>query len=323
MPPGSRSGATRSAAATRQPADRERRVGRHRDVDDDRRPDGGLGRVGGAGLAVPPADRAAVARAARGRERGRARLDHHAEVDLRRRAARALDEDLPAPRQHERVGRSVEQGEPGDDDRRPGPAATERREVQPDRHGVRRERDRVQPVRHVVVGRRHRVGDTGLAGAPRTGQDGERAAVARRRVAALDLARIRAAPVERLVDAVADRRERQEPPADDPVGDLEPASDVELDRPAIGQLDPVAGERLAGREDPADRHPGRAIAARVAPAVREVRDDEMARALARRRSIASSRSSRIQRRPAVRVPRSKGRPRKTEGPSGSRATAGR
>ena len=54
--------------------------------------------------------------------------------------------------------------------------------------------------------------------------------MARRRVASGRLAGVRPAPVERLVRHVADRRERHEPPADDPVGDLEAAAHV--DRPA-------------------------------------------------------------------------------------------
>ena len=89
--------------------------------------------------------------------------------------------------------------------------------------------DRVEPVGHVIVGCRNEVGDAGLGRAPGPGQDRERSAMAGRRIPAGLLARVRASPVERLVGPMADRRERHEPPADDPVGDLEAAAHV--DRP--------------------------------------------------------------------------------------------
>jgi hypothetical protein len=65
---------------------------------------------------IGPASRVRAA----GRPLRRTDLDHYAEVDLRNDAVRALDEELPARRQHERVGRPVEQAQPGDDDGGPG-----------------------------------------------------------------------------------------------------------------------------------------------------------------------------------------------------------
>ena len=104
----------------------------------------------------------------------------------------------------------------------------------------------------------------------------ERPAMARRRVASGRLAGVRPAPVERLVRHVADRRERHEPPADDPVGDLEPAAHVDRPAGAVREGEFVARERLARGEHPAHRVAREAVARGIAPAVGEVGDDDVA-----------------------------------------------
>ena len=116
-----------------------------------------------------------------------------------------------------------------------------------------------------------------LVRAPGAGHDRERPAVARRGVAPGRLAGVRPAPVERLVRHVADRRERHEPPADDPVGDLEAAAHVDRPAGAVRERELVARERLAGGQHPAHRVAGEAVAAGIAPAVGEVGDDDVAR----------------------------------------------
>ena len=70
--------------------------------------------------------------------------------------------------------------------------------------------------------------------------------------------RMRAAPVERLVDQVRDRGERALAPADDALVDLEPAADDVLDRPPEASSSGVSRERLPDRRDPADRQVRRA-----------------------------------------------------------------
>ena len=159
----------------------------------------------------------------------------------------------------------------------PGRPLPEGHDAQTRRLFVVAQGDRVEPVRHVIVGCRHEVGDAGLGRAPGARQDREGSAVAGRGIPAGLLARVRASPVERLVGPVADRRERHEAPADDPVGDLEAAADV--DDPVLPgrEQDLVAGQRLAGRQDPADGRAGQPFACGIAPAVRKVGDHQVAR----------------------------------------------
>jgi hypothetical protein len=64
---------------------------------------------------------------------------------------------------------------------------------------------------------------------------------------------------------------------DDPIGDLEPTAHLDDARPAIGEGDRIPGERLAGRQDPANGGPGRSLAVGIAPAVGQVGDDQVAR----------------------------------------------
>ena len=135
----------------------------------------------------------------------------------------------------------------------------------------------MEPVGRVVVGRGDEIDDARLGGAPGARKHRQESRLAGGDGATRRLAGMRAAPVEGLLRAMADRGERHEAPADDPVGDLEPAPDLEQPRAAVGECDLVSGQRLAGRQDPADRRAGRALPVLVTGAVGEMRDDEMAR----------------------------------------------
>ncbi len=132
----------------------------------------------------------------------------------------------------------------------------DRRETESHRSLAGEDGDRVEPQGDVVVGRRDEVGYRGLGRPPAARQHGERSGMARRRVAAGRLPRMRPSPVDRFVGTMADRLERQEAPADDPVDDLEAALDLDRAAPTVGADHLVGRQGLAGRKDPADRHAG-------------------------------------------------------------------
>ena len=134
----------------------------------------------------------------------------------------------------------------------------------------------MEPVGRVVVRGRDEVGDAHLGSAPRAGQHREQPGLAGGDAAARFLPWMWATPVERLVRPVTDRRERDEPPADDPVCDLESTADLDGSGRAIGERDRVPGEPLAGRQDPAHGCFGRSLPRGIAPAVREVGHHEVA-----------------------------------------------
>ena len=88
--------------------------------------------------------------------------------------------------------------------------------------------------------------------------------------------RVRAPPVERSIDLMGDSGEGTLAPADDALVHLEPAAHRHLDRSPRGQLEGVAGQRLADRRHPADRQVRRPSFDRIAPGVAEMGDDEVA-----------------------------------------------
>ncbi len=228
------------------------------------------------GPRAPPADRRAVIDG--DRVLGRSRSDGDPQVHHRQPRAGAVDQEPASRRERERVRGAVEQGQRRDDDGRAGPPISERNDVQRDGLPTAAQGDRMQPERHVVIPGRHEIGDAGLGRAPRARQHRERSGVAGRRIAAGFLARVRTAPVDRLVGPVADGRERQEAPPDDPVGDLESPSHLDHTSHPADEPELIVGEWLARRQDPAYGRPGQSLAGGIAPAVREVSHDEMARA---------------------------------------------
>ena len=251
-------------------ADADDRVRRDREVDDGR----SLGRAVRVGPRRPPAGDHRGARVGRGIRRSRP--DRRPEVDLRRRAAGPLDPDREARAPGERVRRSAEERHRGDDDVAPRPAFGERLEVHRHRFGAGRELDGVEPEQGVVRGARHEVGHPDLVPAVRPGHDRQRARLAGRGIPSAALGGMRAAPVEDLVGQVGDRGERRRTPAQDPVGDLEPAADRPRRRPPGAVHHRVSRERFADRDHVAHRHPGRPGARVVAPGIAQVGDDEVA-----------------------------------------------
>ncbi len=317
-------------------ADPDLRIRRRGEVDDGRL----AGRVSRRNPRPAPADRPAIARAAAIRRRpGRwERADGHPEVDAGQLASGPLDPELPTRRRDERIRGPVEHGHGRQDDGRARAAVAQRDEPEAQRHLAGRERDRVEPVGDVVVRGRDEVGDARLRGTPRGGEHPERPGVPGGRVAARGLDGVRAAPVHRRIRPMPNRFEGQEPPADDPVRDLEPAAHRDRPGSAVGERQLVGRERLAGREHPAHGHAGRPVPGGVPPAVGEVGHDDVAgcrdgaagragmasraSGAGRRRSIVTAWSSSTQRRAAERGASAKGRPRNTAGPLGSRSSAG-
>lgn len=187
--------------------------------------------------------------------------------------------DLPTRRDDQRIGAAREQGDRGDDDVGSGSAGGKRSQpelAQLVRRPVGSDADRMQPIGDVVVGGRDEIGDTRLGRTPGAGQHRQRSGMSGRRIATRLEAAVRSAPVERFVGPMPDGGERQVAPAEDPVDDLEPAPDDDLPGGSIGEAQVGPGEWLAGRHHPADRRAGRPLAGRVAPAVAEPRDHDVA-----------------------------------------------
>ena len=288
--PNRRSRAVGRKAARRDPvlADRDRRVRRHREIDEPRR------------RRCRPVDRHPPAQDPRGwpatgleGRRRRALPEHLAEihVDLAGSAALpVLDPQRPAGLDDQRRGGPPEDRDRRDDDRATGIERRQRLHEQPDeiRRAVR-DLDRVQPEGDVAGRARHRIRHPGLGRTPAARQDPEQPGVARRGVASRWQRRIRAAPVEGGVDEVWERGKGALAPPDDAVVHLESPPHDLGHRPTRGQLDGVAGEGLADRGDPADRQVRGTSLDRIAPGIAEVRDDHVA-GRARRAQVQAGRS---------------------------------
>ncbi len=119
----------------------DRGVRRQPEVDDD----GARGRLRWIVARRPPADdrRRSPTRTTGGWHR--TRPDDRPEVDLDRTPGLAIDPDLDPRSPSQRVARSVEQRDAGDDHVAPRPTSRERLEVQGDRLGAGLELDRVEP----------------------------------------------------------------------------------------------------------------------------------------------------------------------------------
>ncbi len=139
----------------------------------------------------------------------------------------------------------------------------------------------MEPQERIVGRARDEVGDPGLARAIRPGHDRQRPRLARGCVAARALDRVGPAPVDDLVRAVADRRERGRAPRQQPVVDLEPAPDQATPRRAMPVDDRVPRQRLAGRDHVTHGQPGGPPSGIVAPRVAQVGDDDVTRRAAR------------------------------------------
>ena len=171
------------------------------------------------------------------------------------RAAAPSIADLATRAGHERVRGPVEERDRGHDDGVAGYGAPMGAIRSPDRDLAGEGRDRVEPqvMSSSGVGTKSDTG--GLGRSPAGRQHAERTGVAGGRVAAGRLPRMRPAPVDRLIRAMAHRLERQEAPADDPVGDLEPAPDLDGRRlrPSAQTTSYVASGWPVGRTQPTGR----------------------------------------------------------------------
>ena len=264
-------------AAGRDPvfADRDRRVRRHREIDESRRrPCRPFARR------APAQDLRGSSATGRDGRRRRPLPEHLAEIHLHLAGSAwlaVLDPQRPAGLDDQGRGGPPEGRDRRDDDRATGIERRQRLHLQPVeiRRAVR-DLDRVQPQGDVAGRARHRIRHPGLGRTPAARQDPEQPGVARRGVAAGWHRRIRASPVERRVDEMWERGKGALAPPDDAVIHLEsPAHDLGH-RPTRGELDGVAGQGLAHRGDPADRQVRGTSVDRIAPGIAEVRDDHVA-----------------------------------------------